>query len=226
MVALPDGVLDVLQTMPLDASSAIPKIERAAKELYHLLSVKFEGGIQDIKAISDRLRYYNEQHAAFARRLVHFLSTSLADIAAKTVASGSRSILSTATGAVSLPKHDELLVFLTAYHPLILLCKAQCPREHYDICSAYQSALGTILTKDLARLFDSIKTSHLIRRPATDPPSGTRQDAQPQSRISSLCQRRTQKHRLFPQRGTHTGCIRQGLWRVAAVAPRGSAIPR
>jgi hypothetical protein len=169
VVALPDGVLDVLQKLPLDAPSSISKVERAARELYSLLTVKFEGGIQDIKAVSDRLKYYNEQHDLFCKRLVQFIASKLAEVTSKS----SQSVRlgpSTASGVV-LPRYEEISGFLSAYKPLILLCKSQSPREHYDICSAFQNSFGSLVTRDLAKFFDSLRASHLLKRPITEPSS-------------------------------------------------------
>lgn len=172
MVALPDGVLDVLQKLSLDAPNSISKVERAARELYSLLTVKFEGGIQDIKAVSDRLKYYNEQHDLFSKRLVQFFSIKLAEITSKSaqIAQSPRIGPSTASGVV-LPRYEEIVNFLSAYKPLILLCKSQSPREHYDICSAFQNSFGALVTRDLTKFFDSLRASHLLKRPATEPSS-------------------------------------------------------
>lgn len=177
MVALPDGVLNVLQTLPLDAPTSILKIERAAQALYNLLNVKFEGGIQDIKAISDRLRYYNEQHDLFAKRLVNFFTAQFADIASKQGAASSAKTFVSAhltspnptAAALTLPHHDEIYTFLAAYKSLILLCRHQSPREHLEICTQYQNTLESLTSKDLSRLFETIKTSHLIKRPNPEP---------------------------------------------------------
>lgn len=168
---MPDGVLDVLQNLSLDAPNSIAKIERAAHELYDLLTVKFEGGIQDIKAVSDRLKYYNEQHDLFFKRLVHFLSNRLNELTAK---SGNQvmspRVASLSSGFV-LPRHEEIISFLSAYRSLILLCKSQSPREHYDICSSFQNSFGSLITRDLSKFFDSLRAYHLLKRPNTEPSS-------------------------------------------------------
>jgi hypothetical protein len=165
--------------MPLDAPTSIPKIERAAQSLYNLLNVKFEGGIQDIKAISDRLRYYNEQHDMFAKRLVKFFTVQFADIANKQgTSSSARTFVSAhltspnpTSSSLGLPRHDEIYAFLSAYKSLILLCRHQSPREHLEICTQYQNTLGVLISKDLNRLFETLKTNHLIKRPNPEPPS-------------------------------------------------------
>ena len=174
---MPDGVLEVLQSMPLDVPASVPKIEKAAQSLYDLLNVKFEGGIQDIKAISDRLRYYNEQHDLFAKRLVKFFKTQFADMTSKqTSASSARTLASshltspnTTIGALSLPRHDEIYTFLTTYKSLVLLCRHQSPREHLEICTEYQNSMGNLVSKDLSRFFETLKANHLLKRPNPDP---------------------------------------------------------
>jgi hypothetical protein len=175
LVELPNGVLDTLQNAPLDVPSSISKIERAAQSLYNLLNVKFEGGIQDIKAISDRLRFYNEQHDQFARRLVQFFTAQFTEIIGNSstssrgfVASHLASPTST-SGSLNLPRHDEVYTFLSAYKTLISLCKHQCPREHLEICTQYQNSMGNLLSKDLSRMFETLKTAHLLKRPNSEP---------------------------------------------------------
>ncbi len=153
----------MLQKLPLDAPNSIAKIERAARELYSLLTVKFEGGIQDIKAVSDRLKYYNEQHSVFAKRLVQFISGKLAEITNKTSQSTQSNVV--------LPRYEDIFSFLSAYRPLILLCKSQSPREHYEICAAFQNSFGALVTRDLGKFFECLKASHLLKRPVTEPPS-------------------------------------------------------
>jgi len=180
-VALPDGVLEILQKAPLDVPASISKIEKAAQSLYNLLNVKFEGGIQDIKAISDRLRFYNEQHDLFARRLVQFFTAQFSDIiggsgggsARGFVASHLASPTATTGGSLNLPRHDEIYTFLSAYKNLISLCKHQCPREHLEICTQYQMSLGNLVSKDLNRMFETLKTAHLLKRPNPEPSSST-----------------------------------------------------
>ena len=184
MVALPDGVLEILQSMPLQVPSSISKIEAAAQSLYNLLNVKFEDGIQDIKAISDRLRFYNEQHDLFARRLVKFFTSQFLDILNKfTSTSTSTSFIQShlasaspttnpkTSGSFNLPRHDEIYAFLSAYKSLILLCRHQSPREHLEICTQYQNTLGSLVSKDLSRLFETLKSTHLLKRPNPDPTS-------------------------------------------------------
>lgn len=174
---MPDGVLEILQSMPLDVTTSVPKIEKAAQSLYNLLNVKFEGGIQDIKAISDRLRYYNEQHDLFAKRLVKFFKTQFQDISTKqSSASSARTFVSshltsptTTIGALTLPRHDEIYTFLTAYKSLLLLCRHQSPREHLEICTEYQNSMGNLVSKELARMFETLKANHLLKRPNPDP---------------------------------------------------------
>lgn len=180
-MALPDGVLETLQSLPLDVPNSVSKIERAALALYNLLNVKFEGGIQDIKAISDRLRYYNEQHDLFAQRLVKFFSSQFSDIASKS--SGGTSARSAGpfmsstltspntSGTLCLHQNEEFHSFLSAYKSLILLCRHQSPREHLEICTSYQNAMGSLVSKDLSRLFESIKSNHLLKRPNPEPNS-------------------------------------------------------
>lgn len=181
-MALPDGILEILQSMPLDVPASIPKIEDAAQSLYNLLNVKFEGGIQDIKAISDRLRYYNEQHDQFAKRLVKFFTLQFSEIINKQGTSAANSARgfgssyylypsSTANNSLNLSRHDEIYSFLSIYKPLILLCRYQCPREHLEICTQFQNSLSSLLSKDLLKLFESLKTSHLLKRPNPDPSS-------------------------------------------------------
>lgn len=168
--------------MPLDVPTSVPKIEKAAQSLYNLLNVKFEGGIQDIKAISDRLRYYNEQHDLFAKRLVKFFKNQFNDIATKqssTSSSSARSFVSShyltspnttsTSGALSLPRHDEFYTFLTAYKSLLLLCRHQSPREHLEICTEYQNSMGNLVSKDLMKMFETLKANHLLKRPNPDP---------------------------------------------------------
>ena len=165
--------------MPLDAPTSVPKIEKAAQSLYNLLNVKFEGGIQDIKAISDRLRYYNEQHDLFAKRLVKFFTSQFNDIVTKqSSASSARTFVSshltspnTTTGALCLPRHDEIYTFLAAYKSLILLCRHQSPREHLEICTQYQNSMGNLVSKDLSRMFETLKANHLLKRPNPEPSS-------------------------------------------------------
>lgn len=165
-MALPDGVLEILKSAPLDAATSIPKIEKAAHSLYNLLNVKFEGGIQDIKAISDRLRFYNEQHDLFAKRLVKFFTGQFHDIV-----NSSRSSLSSQSGSLCLPRHEEIYTFLSAYKSLILLCRHQSPREHLEICTQFQNALGIMISKDLTKMLDILKGTHLIKRPNPEPSS-------------------------------------------------------
>ena len=161
--------------MPLDVPTSVSKIERAANSLYTLLNVKFEGGIQDIKAISDRLRFYNEQHDLFAKRLVKFFTGQFADIASKQGSLSARNFVSNhltssnSSGALSIPRHDEIYTFLSAYKPLLLLCRHQSPREHLEICTQYQNTLGNMVSKDLTRLFETLKTNNLIKRPNPEP---------------------------------------------------------
>lgn len=152
--------------MPFDSPTSVSKIERAAKDLYKLLNIKFEDGIQDIKAISDRLKYYSEQHDAFARRLVKFFSDQFNDIVSKQSQRGTA-----ARSPISLPRHDEIYTFLSAYKSLILQSRHQCPREHLEICSQYQSAVGNLISKDFTRLFEALKTAHLLKRPNPEPSS-------------------------------------------------------
>lgn len=192
VVALPDGVLDVLQKMPLDAPSMISKIERAAKELYNILNVKFEGGIQDIKAVSDRLRYYNEQHDLFAKKLVQYISSQLANLSTKATNASLSSPRTTAASGVALPAHNELADFLTAYRPLILLCKTQSPREHFEICSSFQGSFGAVITQDLNKFFDTIKSSHLLKRPNPEPPSRNSSFLQRFLLLFSVCESKCQ----------------------------------
>ena len=161
--------------MPLDVPASVSKIEKAAQSLYNLLNVKFEGGIQDIKAISDRLRYYNEQHDLFAKRLVKFFKNQFDDIVTKqSSAYSARTFVSSpnaTTGALSLPRHDEVYTFLTAYKSLLLLCKHQSPREHLEICTGYQNSMGNLVSKDLTRMFETLKSNHLLKRPNPEPSS-------------------------------------------------------
>jgi hypothetical protein len=178
MVALPEEVLDVLQNLPLDVPGAVGKLERAANELYGLLNVKFEGGIQEIKAISERLRYYNEQHSAFAKRLVAFFVKHFGSIASVAASKDGNSTGNqprtgiSGGGALRIPKHEEVLTFIVAYRPLIMLARTQSPREHFEICAAYQNIIGNqLIGKDLAKFFEALKSSHLLKRPATDQPS-------------------------------------------------------
>lgn len=166
LVALPDGVLENLQSLPLDVPTSISKIEKAANALYNLLNVKFEGGIQDIKAISERLRYYNEQHDLFAKRLVKFFTSQFNEITRSSTSSGSSQ-----TGSLFLPRHDEIYTFLSAYKSLIFLCRHQSPREHLEICTQYQNALGAMVSKDLTKMFETLKGTHLIKRPNPEPSS-------------------------------------------------------
>ena len=177
MVALPDGVLEVLQSLPFDSPGAVGKLERAANDLYALLNVKFEDGIQEIKAISDRLKYYSEQHDAFSKRLVEFFKKNFADMAnsaaSKDSPYGSATLKafvgSSTTGALMLPKHEDILTFLSAFKSLIVLCRTQSPRDHFDLCTAYQSSIGgQVIQRDLARFFDAMKTNHLLRRPNSE----------------------------------------------------------
>ena len=149
--------------------TSIPNIEKAAQSLYTLLNVKFEGGIQDIKAISDRLRYYNEQHDLFAKRLVKFFANQFQEIINSSRSANSSN--SGQSGPLALPRHDEVYAFISAYKSLIILCRHQSPREHLEICTQYQNALGAMLSKDLTRMFDAIKGSHLIKRPNPEPSS-------------------------------------------------------
>lgn len=167
--------------MPLDAPSSVPKIEKAAQSLYNLLNVKFEGGIQDIKAISDRLRYYNEQHDLFAKRLVKFFTQQFHDISIKQqIATSARTSFgsshltspNTTNGVLSLPRHDEIYTFLSAYKSLLLLCRHQSPREHLEICTQYQNFMGNLVSKDLARMFETLKANHLLKRPNPEPSAG------------------------------------------------------
>jgi len=178
MVALPDGVLEVLQSLPFDSPGAVSKLERAANDLYNLINVKFEGGIQEIKAISDRLKFYNEQHNTFSKRLVEFFKKNFAEIAAAAAAKDSYGaatlkalVGTTSAGVLVLPRHEEIITFLSAFKSLIVLCRAQSPREHHDLCSAYQTLIGSqVIQRDLARFFESLKTSYLLRRPNPDLP--------------------------------------------------------
>ena len=148
-----------------------PQNWKAAHSLYNLLNVKFEGGIQDIKAISDRLRFYNEQHDLFAKRLVKFFTGQFGEIVNSSRSSSSS--ISSQSGSLSSPATTKFTLSSPAYKSLILLCRHQSPQEHLEICTQYQNALGTMISKDLARMFETLRNSHLIKRPNSDPTSRT-----------------------------------------------------
>jgi hypothetical protein len=164
MVNLPDDIVVSVERMPLGVPANAQKIADAARAIHKLLSTKFEDGLGNIMAVSERMEFYSNTLRRFVDKLASFFISAFAGYRDKFLTQkGSRKV-------IKLTGLDELEPFLVAYAPLISGLREMDGRKHTEIAAAYQSDMSAMYRKEATDLVETMKSNRLIKKNADEKP--------------------------------------------------------
>ncbi len=136
----------------------------AAQTVYSVLKTKFERGIKDVRFVAERLDYFRDIAGKFEDALVAHLMNLLQTV--PTLATGKRK------GDGAMPIRLSLLDrTLTPFGPLVQLIGLMNPQKHLQFKMAYESIARTVLTAEMAEIFEWLRTHNLISKTPDEKPS-------------------------------------------------------
>ncbi|KAL1922367.1 uncharacterized protein VTP21DRAFT_9906 [Calcarisporiella thermophila] len=160
-LSLSESVLTTLKQESLESSQGLSRLEDAAGALMRVLHNRFEDGLQDLKAVQERMQVYNGHSNQFCSRIFEFLQVMLAAQAESCV--GIESGMGR-KGKLRLRPHEQAENVLIRYKGLILWMKEMDPRRYSELQMLYSANMSKPYKSEVRELIELIKEKHLYRK--------------------------------------------------------------
>ncbi|KAI9007517.1 exocyst complex component Sec3-domain-containing protein [Phycomyces nitens] len=159
-ISIPRACLESLKYDPMETVEDIERIQSSAERLQKVLKIKLDGGLQDMKAVQEKLEAYNVHSNTFCSRINEFLKNQF-DQQAKVLADSKTRVQPTVTGrkpqSIVVHPHESAEDGLIRYQGFSLWEKELEPRMYNELQRYYAQAMAPLYEKDIRELMDATR---------------------------------------------------------------------
>ncbi|KAI7855257.1 exocyst complex component Sec3-domain-containing protein, partial [Circinella umbellata] len=167
-ITIPRSCLDSLKYDPMDTAENVDQIQRAAEKVQQVLKIKLGDGMQNMKAVQERMAVYNSHSNKFSARIFDFMKSQFDKqvninqkaVSVRTPSSNSRKQQQT---LVAMP-HTVIEDNLIKYQGFSLWEKEMEPRMYSELQRYYAQTMAPLYESDTRELIDGVRPLYTTLR--------------------------------------------------------------
>ncbi|KAI7886029.1 hypothetical protein K492DRAFT_156532 [Lichtheimia hyalospora FSU 10163] len=165
-ITIPRSCLDSLKYDPMDTAENVGQIQAAAEKLQQVLKIKLDDGMQNMRAVQERMEVYNAHSNKFSTRIYDHMKQEFekhaqhyGDMKNRSPANSSRKN----QPIVAVP-HKSIEDSLIRYQGFSLWEKEMEPRMYSELQRHYAQAMAPLYEQDIRELLDATRPSYTTLR--------------------------------------------------------------
>ncbi|KAI9311228.1 exocyst complex component Sec3-domain-containing protein [Dichotomocladium elegans] len=166
-ITIPRSCLDSLKFDPVDTAENVEQIQAAAEKLQKVLKIKFEDGIQNMKAVQERLEAYNTHSNAFSARIFEHMKGQFekqANHHLEIRPNNSPGSTRKASQNITAYPHKTIEDNLIRYQGFFLWEKEMEPRMYSELQRYYAQTMAPLYEQDIRELIDAVRPAYISLR--------------------------------------------------------------
>ncbi|KAI9496495.1 exocyst complex component Sec3-domain-containing protein [Zychaea mexicana] len=167
-ITIPRSCLDSLKFDPMDTAENVEQIQSSAEKVQQVLKIKLGDGMQNMKAVQERMAVYNSHSNNFSARIFDFMKSQFD----KQVKKKNQKAVSSRTPSnprkpqqtlVAMP-HTVIENNLIKYQGFSLWEKEMEPRMYSELQRYYAQTMAPLYEQDTRELIESVRPHYTTLR--------------------------------------------------------------
>ncbi|KAI8143952.1 exocyst complex component Sec3-domain-containing protein [Fennellomyces sp. T-0311] len=163
-ITIPRSCLDSLKFDPMDTAENVDQIQRAAEKVQQVLKIKLGDGMQNMKAVQERMEVYNSHSNKFSARIFDFMKSQFDKQAENQRSVSGRPNTSRKQQPVVAMPHTVVEDNLIKYQGFSLWEKEMEPRMYSELQRYYAQTMAPLYEQDVRELIDSVRPLYTTLR--------------------------------------------------------------